>query len=366
MEGLVSVHPGPLDVRGKRVLITGHTGFKGAWLAEWLLSAGASVTGIALAPESPDALFNTLALADRMDHVVCDIRNRERLTTAVRRADPELVFHLAAQALVRRSYREPVLTWETNVTGTLNVLEALRALKRRIAVVAVTTDKVYRNHDWEYAYRETDELGGRDPYSASKAGCEIAVASWRTSFGSAEGIVVATARAGNVLGGGDTSDDRIVPDCFRAWSKGVEVELRHPASTRPWQHVLEPLSGYVALASHLQSSAAPMDSCNFGPGAEGDSTVKELVARLAAMAPGRQWRVGASPPEHEARALSLSIDRARHRLGWHPRLAFEETMSWTNEGYVAGDRLADVVRRQIRNYEARASTPVFASLHAES
>jgi CDP-glucose 4,6-dehydratase len=355
MENLVTR---PLDVRGMRVLVTGHTGFKGAWLCEWLLQAGADVSGIALEPDQPDSLFNVLGLAGRLKHhIICDIRDVEALQAAVQRTQPRLVFHMAAQALVRRSYREPLFTWQTNVDGTLNLLEAARSLSRQVAVVAVTTDKVYRNNEWEYAYREDDALGGRDPYSASKAACELAISSWRSSFGKPEGVSVVAARAGNVIGGGDVCEDRIVPDCFRAWKKGEVVQLRNPAATRPWQHVLEPLSGYVALAARALNGAPDMLECNFGPGDEGSCSVERLVRALAALDATRRWAVTATPPEHEARALALCIDRARHRLGWAPRLTFEETVAWTNEGYASAD-LPGVVRRQIAAFESKTA-PVF-------
>jgi CDP-glucose 4,6-dehydratase len=344
-------------LRGVRVLVTGHTGFKGAWLSEWLLQAGAHVFGVALPPASPDVLFSVLRHDERLNHAVCDIRDYATLADTVRQADPEIIFHLAAQALVRRSYREPLLTWETNVGGTLNVLEAARSLARPCTVIAVTTDKVYKNHEWEFAYREVDELGGHDPYSASKAACELAVASWRSSFAGESGVRVTTARAGNVIGGGDTSEDRIVPDCFRAWSTGQTVELRHPHSTRPWQHVLEPLSGYLALAADARTSSAPLEACNFGPGVDGDRSVEELVRTLAAFDSNRQWVSRRSTGQHEARALSLSIDRARHKLNWRPLLSFDEAVSWTNDGYLASPRhVTSVVERQIAAYASRAGT----------
>ncbi len=361
MENLVSVpplfdEPAPLAVKGMRVLVTGHTGFKGAWLSEWLLRAGAKVTGLALAPESSQGLFTVLGLARRLDHHEADVRDLDRVKSVVQSAGgPEIIFHLAAQALVRRSYRDPLGTWSTNVSGTLNVLEAARALGRPVTVVAVTTDKVYRNREWEYAYREDDPLGGHDPYSASKAACEVAVASWRASFGSPDGVTVVTARAGNVLGGGDVSEDRIVPDCFRAWSRGETVHLRNPGSTRPWQHVLEPLSGYLAMAAqvHARGPSPLLDSCNFGPGPAGDHTVEALVQALVGLAPGRRWTATPSGNLHEARALSLSIDRARHRLGWVPRLSFVQTVEWTNAGYVSGNPgLPAVVAEQIAAYES--------------
>lgn len=345
-------------LRGRRVLVTGHTGFKGAWLTEWLLQLGAEVHGIALPPELAGSLFERLELATRTRHTVCDIRDPAALGAAVQRAAPEIVFHLAAQPLVRRSYRDPLGTWATNVQGTLNVLEAVRALGTPACVVAVTTDKVYRNREWVYAYREVDELGGHDPYSASKAACEIAVASWRLSLGTPAGVRVATARAGNVLGGGDYAEDRVVPDCYRAWTAGQPVSLRFPGSTRPWQHVLEPLSGYLKLAQQLDASdGGYVETCNFGPGAGGDRQVHELVAALAALGPARHWAdVSEAGAPHEARALSLSIDRARHELGWSPLLAFDETMHWVDAGYrVAPAELADVVRAQIHTYQLRLS-----------
>jgi CDP-glucose 4,6-dehydratase len=346
-----------VDVGAMNVLVTGHTGFKGAWLAEWLLQLGARVSGIALPPEHDETPFVALRHARRLNHTLCDIRDARALAAAVRVADPELVFHLAAQPLVLRSYRDPLLTWDTNVTGTLNLLEALRALDRVVTVIVVTTDKVYVNREWEYPYREDDELGGRDPYSASKAACEVAVASWRASFGARDGVTVVTARAGNVIGGGDQSADRLVPDCFRAWRKGETVRLRHPSATRPWQHVLEPLSGYLVYAAHARSTSTPVPTCNFGPGPGGNRTVEAVVDALAERDPARRrWTRAGDASPHEARTLSLAIDRARDRLGWTPRMTFEQTIAWTEEGYMAGaDGLALVVERQIADYEAMAS-----------
>ncbi len=340
-----------MKFQGKRVLLTGHTGFKGAWLAEWLISQGADVTGVALPPEYPASLFEQLALDQRLRHVLCDVRDYDGILEAVKAARPDFVFHLAAQAIVRRGYREPRETWAINVNGTLNVLEALRSAGQAATVVAVTTDKVYQNREWEFPYRETDELGGHDPYSASKAGCELAVASWRASFAEECGIRVVTARAGNVIGPGDMTADRIVPDCFRAWSKGDALFVRNAASTRPWQHVLEPLAGYMALAAHTASQSEPINACNFGPGAEGDRSVGELVRALVAIDPRRQWTTTNDRGPHEARALSLAIDRARIVLGWTPALSFEEAIRWTDEGYMAAPgHLPAVVRRQIAAY----------------
>jgi CDP-glucose 4,6-dehydratase len=341
---------------GLNVLVTGHTGFKGSWLCEWLLQEGASVSGISLPPETPESLFSILRLEERIkNHIICDIRDSENLANEIKRVNPDIIFHLAAQALVRRSYREPLETWQTNVAGTLNVLEGAKALNRPITMVAITTDKVYKNREWEYPYREEDELGGHDPYSASKAACEIAVASWRASFGSKDGVTVVTARAGNVIGGGDNSEDRIIPDCFRSWRQGKPVELRNPLSTRPWQHVLEPLSGYLALASHVSSTPENnIHTCNFGPEAEGHCTVEKLVKSLATLDPSRSWLVKRDNTMHEAKELSLSIDRARYKLGWKPILSFDETIQWTNEGYILEqDKLPQLIRLQIEKYRER-------------
>ena len=342
------------NLRDKSILVTGHTGFKGAWLSEWLLRVGARVSGLALPPEEDTALYNLLALHDRLHHYESDIRDAAAVVEIVKRCVPEVVFHLAAQALVRRGYREPLATWETNVIGTINLLEALKLLRRPVTVVVVTTDKVYENREWEFPYRESDRLGGFDPYSASKAACEIAVASWRASFSKESGVSVVTARAGNVLGAGDYSEDRIVPDCFRAWSRGESVLLRNPNSTRPWQHVLEPLSGYIALAEMVRANKFSLDSCNFGPGLAGNRSVATLVSAFAALAPNRDYTIGPTGSFHEAGALSLAIDRARHKLGWSPRLSFLETVSWTNSGYVVEQsKLPELVRGQISDFEAR-------------
>jgi CDP-glucose 4,6-dehydratase len=355
MENLVTPAAPVLDPRGLRILVTGHTGFKGAWLSEWLLQAGGKVCGVALPPEQPNSLFQILDLESRLErHILCDIRDTVALEQSIVSYKPDVVFHLAAQALVRRSYRQPLLTWETNVIGTLNVMEAVRALNQPVTIVVVTTDKVYKNREWEFAYREDDELGGHDPYSASKAACEIAVASWRDSFAAAAQVRVVTARAGNVIGGGDFSEDRIVPDCYIAWRKEQAVTVRNPLSTRPWQHVLEPLSGYLALAAHTMTAAEPkITTCNFGPGTAGDRTVESLVRQMAGHGNGRGWAVTPGPHLHEARCLALSIDRARHVLGWHPRLTFEETVAWTDRAYtVPYIALPDLVREQIAEFRA--------------
>lgn len=359
MEGLVmgmeDARVAPrLDLRNLRILVTGHTGFKGSWMCEWLLQSGAKVSGMALPPESPDSLFDILRLEERLAlHEMCDVRDPQGTAQVIRRSDPDVIFHLAAQALVRRSYREPLSTWHTNVMGTLHLLEGARALDRPVTVVVVTTDKVYKNREWEYQYREEDELGGHDPYSSSKAACEIAVASWRASFGKKDGVTVVTARAGNVIGAGDYSEDRIIPDCFRAWDGGKPVMLRNPTATRPWQHVLEPLSGYLSLAAHARAGG-DITACNFGPEADGHHTVEELVRTMSAGRNGRIWSVVSSEQVHEARALSLSIERARIKLGWTPRLTFAETVQWTDRGYsIDRSRLHALIDGQLAEYLAR-------------
>lgn len=349
---MLAPSPSPLDPAfwaGRRVVLTGHTGFKGSWLSLWLLQLGARVTGVALDPDTSPNLFDALDLAaaglpgELHDHRA-DIRDAEALAALVAAADPEVVLHLAAQPLVRRSYADPLGTWATNVQGCLHLLEALRPLDHPCAVVLVTTDKVYANREWCYGYRETDRLGGHDPYSASKAGAELAIASWRASFcGTAPHqtphLAIATARAGNVIGGGDWAADRIVPDAMRACAAGAPLTLRNPRATRPWQHVLEPLSGYLQLAEALAADpAAHVEAWNFGPQLEANRPVAELVEALHHHWPG-QWNDHSDPQApHEAGLLHLVIDKAVSRLGWHPRWDFATTVARTAGWYrqVAG------------------------------
>lgn len=324
--------------QGRRVLLTGHTGFKGGWLALWLLELGARVTGLALEPEQTPNLFTQLGLAERMDHRLGDIRQPAILRQVVADSQPDVVLHLAAQPLVRRSYAEPVATWETNVMGTIHLLEALRALEHPCAAVLITTDKVYRNHEWVYGYREIDPLGGHDPYSSSKAAAELAIASWRASFcGSAPHqtplLRMASARAGNVIGGGDWAADRIVPDAMRALAAGAPIGVRNPAATRPWQHVLEPLGGYLLLAERLSRGEPALETAfNFGPALEANRSVRALVAEALRHWPGL-WEDRSDPASpHEAALLHLVVDKAHHELGWAPRWPFattvERTVNW--------------------------------------
>ncbi|MFN9623811.1 MAG: CDP-glucose 4,6-dehydratase [Cyanobacteriota bacterium] len=336
-------HPSAHFWRGKKVLLTGHTGFKGSWLALWLLELGADLVGLALPPEPGLNLFDQLGLANRLDHHIGDIRDGALVRRVVAEGQPELVLHLAAQPLVRRSYAEPLATWETNVMGTLHVLEALRSQAQPCTAVLITTDKVYSNKEWLYGYRESDPLGGHDPYSSSKAAAELAIASWRASFcGSGAHqtphLRLASARAGNVIGGGDWAADRIVPDAMRALAAGEPIGVRNPGATRPWQHVLEPLGAYLLLAERLCNAAEPAEvgtlasPFNFGPQLEANRSVRELVEEALRHWPGR-WDDRSDPSSpHEAGLLNLVIDKAHHQLGWAPRWPFattvERTVNW--------------------------------------
>ncbi len=338
--------------QGRRVLITGHTGFKGAWACEMLLARGARVFGLALPPESM-SLFNQLGLADRIDHAICDLREARPVAARVAEVQPDMVLHLGAQSLVQRGYRQPVDTWATNVLGSIHLLAALSALGRPVVAVMVTTDKVYANRDWVHGYREGDELGGHDPYSASKAAMELAVDSWRRSF---PGLCLATARAGNVIGGGDWAENRILPDLARAFAAGRPLALRNPHATRPFQHVLEPLAGYLLLAERLDSGEPHWQAAwNFGPEPGDIRSVRELVEAATRVWPG-QWRDASDPgAPHEAGRLALSIDKARAELGWRPHWDIDrgllETVSWYRAVAEGADPRA-LTRAQIAAHEA--------------
>lgn len=348
---------------GRRVLVTGHTGFKGSWLCEWLLSLGAEIYGFSLLQHSSDpSLFDQLSLATRLHDQRGDIRDSDSIKHYVQSARPDFVFHLAAQPLVRLSYAEPVQTYQTNVLGTINVLEALRTLTQPCAAVLITTDKVYENREWFHGYRECDPLGGHDPYSSSKAACEIAISSWRNSFFKNHPVSIATARAGNVIGGGDWALDRIVPDSIRALQQGQPVPVRNKISTRPWQHVLEPLGGYLTLAAHLvteiptPSTPSTLQSAfNFGPRLDSNRTVKDLVEETLKHWPGT-WDDRSDPHAvHEAGKLNLVWDKAFHLLGWQPRWDFETTLRETIHWYKAVNDGADPVQltqQQINAYQA--------------
>lgn len=328
--------------RGRRVLLTGHTGFKGSWLAHWLLAHGAQVHGLALAPDTRPALFDQLGLASRLDHALGDIRDAGLVARRVEEAAPEVVFHLAAQPLVRRSYHEPVATFATNVMGTVHLMDALRAARARVALVIVTTDKVYENREWPHAYRETDRLGGHDPYSASKAACEIAAASYHAAFLAAGPVAMATARAGNVIGGGDWAEDRIVPDFVRAAQAGAALRVRNPAALRPWQHVLDPLRGYMVLAERLHGGdMTGGEAFNFGPDAADQARVGDLLQLASRHWPARFEDASTPTAPHEAGLLALATDKVRSRLGWAPRwrldTAVERTIGWYRATHAGTD-----------------------------
>lgn len=351
---------------GRRVLVTGHTGFKGAWLCEWLLGLGAEVHGIALAPLKP-SLFETLDLVSRVKHTILDIRDAEALAAKVKQIRPDFIFHLAAQALVRVSYREPVETFAVNAIGTANLLEAVRTANLPCTVVAVTTDKCYDNDGRPRSFKESDPLGGHDPYSASKAAAEIVIASYRDSFFShGTDVALASARAGNVIGGGDWAEDRLVPDCIRALAAGKPVPVRNPVFTRPWQHVLEPLGGYLLLSAKLEQARAKKDTSeiaryaqafNFGPDPEANRSVRDLVEEVLRHWPGKWEQVVQEKHLKEAPLLSLAIDKARDVLGWQPRWHFaqmvEQTVAWYRDYYsqkTDAATMIDFTRKQVAAY----------------
>lgn len=354
--------------RGRRVLLTGHTGFKGSWLLLWLQQLGAQVWGYALPLEAEPNLFDHL-IKERppgsgWQHRQADLADLEFLKDWVQQAQPEVVLHLAAQPLVRRSYADPLSTWATNVQGSLNLLEAIKPLQHPCSVVMVTTDKVYENREWSYGYRELDRLGGHDPYSASKAAAEIAIASWRASFcGNAPHqtphLRIATARAGNVIGGGDWAADRIVPDAVRALAAGEPIAVRNPNATRPWQHVLEPLGGYLRLAEALATEFdPPCEAFNFGPQLESNRPVRELMANMLSHWPGEWLNQSDHDAPHEAGLLHLQIDKAHHRLGWQPRWDYATTIQRTMGWYRAvheGASPLDCCLADLSAYQAAAN-----------
>lgn len=349
--------------RGRRVFVTGHTGFKGSWLSLWLESLGAETLGYALEPPTNPSLFVEARVAEGMTSLQADVRDAAQLAAEMQAFRPEVVLHLAAQPLVRDSYRAPVETYSTNVLGTVHVLEAVRATPGVRALVNVTTDKVYDNREWVWGYREDDRLGGHDPYSSSKACCELVTEAYRRSFFAPEGrgvhgVSVASARAGNVLGGGDWAADRLVPDCMRALLAGQEVFIRRPEAVRPWQHVLEPLRGYLLLAQRLvEEGPAFAEAWNFGPGDEGVRTVAWIADRLAARFPAAAGvRIAPGPHPHETTFLRLDCSKAQARLGWRPGLSLEQGLDMTIEWFErrrSGEDVRRVTLEQIAGFARR-------------
>lgn len=350
---------------GKQVFLTGHTGFKGSWLTRWLISLGAKVTGYSLPPPTDPALFLQLGLESQINNIEGDIRDADKLARAILDAQPDFVFHLAAQPLVRYSYKEPRETYEVNVMGTLNVLESLRQLDHPCATVMITTDKCYENREWLYGYREEDALGGYDPYSSSKAAAELVISAYRRSFFGHSKVGLASARAGNVIGGGDWATDRIVPDCMRYLTRGESIPIRNRHATRPWQHVLEPLSGYLTLGAKLYdklTSGRAIESFasafNFGPNLESNRSVGELVDKVLTYWPGQAHDQTDANAPHEAGRLNLATDKAFHLLGWRPKWSFDETVKKTVDWYRTtsdasnnADRFRELTTAQIREYE---------------
>jgi CDP-glucose 4,6-dehydratase len=347
----------PAFWRDRRVLLTGHTGFKGAWLALWLQHLGARVTGFADGVPTDPSLYALADVAQGMESVEGDVRDAEAVAAAVAQARPEVVFHLAAQPFVKRSYREPRATFEVNVMGTVNVLEAVRVHPGVRAVVNVTSDKCYENREWEWAYREDEAMGGADPYSSSKGCSELVTAAYRRSFfRDPAGPRIASARAGNVIGGGDWGEDRLVPDMVRAALDGHVVQVRNPASVRPWQHVLNPLSGYLALAEALWDAPELAGGWNFGPAEDEARSVRWIVERLAERWPGGlEWTQDGGAHPHEAHHLKIDSSRARGRLGWRPGWGLDDALDRIVDWYAAlraGDDMRAATLAQIAAFQA--------------
>lgn len=351
---------------GRRVLLTGHTGFKGSWLSLWLQSMGADVTGYSLEPPTQPNLFEIAAVGEGMTSVIGDIRDLDSVLAVVAQSRPEVVFHMAAQPLVRQSYTEPVETYATNVMGTVHLLEAVRRTPGIKAVVNITTDKCYENREWVWGYRENEPMGGYDPYSNSKGCVELISAAYRSSFFTdqhgEQAVALATARAGNVIGGGDWAKDRLIPDILAGFEAGSIVNIRNPHAIRPWQHVLEPLRGYLMLAERLiVDGKGCAEGWNFGPNDQDTKPVDWIVARMASLwGNGAQWQIDGGEHPHEAHTLRLDIAKARSRLGWHPALRLEEALSrvvdWSRQRQAGAD-MREVTVAQILAYQALTGQP---------
>ena len=351
----------PVFWQGKRVLLTGHTGFKGSWLSLWLQSMGARVTGYALVPPTNPSLFEIAEVAQGMTSIIGDIRDLDTLRDVFLRHQPEIVIHMAAQPLVRYSYQNPVETYATNVMGTVHLLEAVRNTPGVKAVVNITTDKCYENREWVWGYRENEPMGGYDPYSNSKGCAELVSAAYRSSFFNADnhaqhGVATATVRAGNVIGGGDWAQDRLIPDILAAFEHGRKVNIRNPNAIRPWQHVMEPLRGYLTLAEQLFEQGPSFgEGWNFGPNDEDAKPVGWIVEQMAALwSADAQWQVDSGEHPHEAHYLKLDISKARSRLNWHPALRLKDALAlivdWSKQ-YAAGANMREHTLSQLQFYQ---------------
>lgn len=357
MENLVDLQTLQSYYKGKRVFVTGHTGFKGSWLTAWLSQLGAMVKGYALEPEYPECLFNILQPVNPGESIIADIRDKEKLKAAILSFQPDYIFHLAAQPLVRRSYQVPAETFEVNAVGTANLLEAVIQLTNTCSVIIITTDKVYENKEQDILYTEHDVLGGYDPYSASKACAEIVVNSFRNSFFNIKKIDqhkkgIVSVRAGNVIGGGDFSEDRIIPDIIKALKQQKTIEVRNPGAVRPWQHVLEPLGGYLLLGGLLNDDAATYSGAyNFGPVAADHLTVKELVDMAIKTWKRGDWKDTSDKNQvHEANLLKLDISKAKKILSWQPKLNAAAAINWTINWYTKKDDVTAFTFKQINDY----------------
>ena len=348
----------PAFWHGKRVFVTGHTGFKGSWISLWLQSMGAQVKGFALEPPTTPALFNEAKVAAGMESQIGEIRDLAAIAASMKAFNPDILIHMAAQPLVRLSYREPVETYATNVMGTVHVLEAARQCPNLRAIVNVTTDKCYENREWEWGYRENEPMGGHDPYSNSKGCSELITAAYRSSFFNQPGTAaLASARAGNVIGGGDWAEDRLIPDILRAFERRQPVVIRNPLATRPWQHVLEPLSGYLVLAEKLYiEGKAFAQGWNFGPHDDDVQPVEWILDHMVARwGQGASWQLETAPQPHEAQLLKLDISKARAKLNWHPRWslahALDTIVDW-NQAWLGGANIHQKTLDQIKHYQS--------------
>jgi len=367
MGKLMNVAVNPEFWRGKRVLLTGHTGFKGSWLSLWLQEMGALVRGVSLLPSTCPAMFNIAKVAEGLEHQITDIRDLSAIKQHISEFDPDILIHMAAQSLVLKSYQEPVQTFEVNIMGTVNVLDAAKSGKSLKAIINVTTDKCYDNKEWVWGYREEEPMGGLDPYSSSKGCVELISSAYRKSFLNDAGISMATARAGNVIGGGDWSEDRLLPDIFRSLEKGEPVAIRNPNAIRPWQHALEPLSGYLILAQCLYGENGPAfaEGWNFGPSEEDAKPVEWVVKQMCAMwSADASWTTQPRDHMHEANSLKLDISKAREKLKWTPtwdlQIALTKTIDW-HRAWLDGQDMRSFSLAQIEIFNCAMRQPLMES-----